>query len=297
MAASFTGHLMRSTLTALAAAAAALVTSAHAGELRPSGKLLLTGGVSTIEGSGGGGLASWAVITGYETRDGIGADAHATLVTLPDYQFRAAGAAVGLYDRLELSYAHQWFDTQGTGAKLGLGRGFTFEQDVVGAKLRVLGDAVYAQDSWLPQVAVGAQWKRSGTPVVEALGARKRSGVDLYAAATKVLLDQSLLLNATVRATRANQTGLLGFGGPNKGGYSAEFEGSAAYLLSRNLAVGAEYRSKPDNLGLKENDWFDLFAAYALNKNLSVTVGYADLGEIATFKSQHGLYLSLQSGF
>ena len=38
-------------------------------------------------------------------------------------------------------------------------------------------------------------------------------------------------------------------------------------------------------------------AAYAVNKHLSVTAAYADLGTIATFKGQRGLYLSLQAGF
>jgi hypothetical protein len=105
-------------------------------------------------------------------------------------------------------------------------------------------------------------------------------------------------LDATLRATKANQTGLLGFGGDKHDDYSPEFEGSAAYLLTRHLAIGGEYRSKPDNLGFaKEDGWWDLFAAYALNKSLSVTLAYADLGDIATFKSQHGLYVSLQAGF
>ncbi len=282
-----------------AVAMLAAAGAAQAGELRASGKLLLTGGVSNVEGAGGGGIASWATITGYETRDGIGGNVHATYINLPDYQFTAYGVAAGFYDRLEVSYARQAFDTQGTGAKFGLGSGFTFHQDVVGAKLRVLGDAVYDQDSWLPQVSLGAQYKKAdrGT-VIGLLGGRKDSGVDWYAAATKLLLNQSLVLNGAVRATKANQTGLLGFGGGKNDHYQAQLEGSAAVLLSRRLVVGAEYRTKPDNLpGLKEDDWMDVFAAFALNKTLSVTVAYADLGEIATFKGQRGVYLSLQAGF
>jgi hypothetical protein len=292
---------MRRRCIALLAGAASLLCggAASAGELRPLGKLLLTGGVTTVEGSGGGGLASWATITGYETRDGVGANVHATLVELPDYQFRAYGAAVGLFDRVELSYTRQDFDTQGTGAKLGLGKGFTFHQDVVGVKVRVLGDAVYNQDSWVPQVAVGAQYKNAAkAPIIAFLGGQDDDGVDYYVSATKVLLAESVVVNGTVRATKANQTGLLGFGGPGgKDDYTLQFEGSAGVLLSKRLLVGAEYRSKPNNLGLKEDDWWDLFAAYAVNKNLSVTAGYADLGTIATFKGQRGLYLSLQAGF
>lgn len=272
---------------------------AQTGDLRPLGKLLLTGGVTNVEGAGGGGLSSWATITGYATRDGVGGNVHATLVELPDYQFRAYGAAVGLFDRVELSYTRQEFDTQGTGAKLGLGKGFTFNQDVLGAKVRVLGDAVYNQDSWVPQVAVGVQYKNvDKAPVVAFLGAQDDDGIDYYVAATKVLLAESLVVNGTLRATKANQTGLLGFGGPGgKDDYTLQFEGSAGMLLSKRLLVGAEYRTKPNNLGLKEDDWWDLFAAYAVNKNLSITAAYADLGTIATFKGQRGLYLSIQAGF
>ena len=131
--------------------AAALVASAIAGgaqaqsmipDSRSGGKLLLTGGVSTIEGSGGGGLSTWATITGYGEEDGIGGNAHLTLVDLPDYQFRTAGVALGLWDRVELSAARQEFDTGDTGSALGLGQGFTFSQDVIGVKVRLTGDAV-----------------------------------------------------------------------------------------------------------------------------------------------------------
>lgn len=267
-------------------------------DLRYTGKLLLTGGVSNIEGAGGGGLASWATTTSYATHDGLGADVHATLVNLPDYQLRSWGAAVSLFDRVEFSYASQDFDTGKTGAKLGLGKDFTFNQEIYGAKAVIYGDAVYDQDRIWPQIALGAQYKKNDQgAIIHALGGQSDKGTDYYLAVTKLLLDKSLLLNATARWTKANQTGILGFGGPNGKSPSLQFEGSAAYLVNRHLAVGAEYRSKPDNLGLKEDDAFDAFAAYALNKHLSLTAAYVDLGEIATFKGQHGLYLSLQTGF
>ena len=274
-------------------------TAAQAGEMTNGGKLLLTGGVTNVEGAGGGGLASWATITGYETVDGVGANAHVTHVGLPDYEFRAYGVSAGYRDRLEVSYTRQEFDTGSTGGKLGLGNGFTFHQDVFGAKLRVLGDAIYDQNTWVPQMAVGVQVKHNDREaIIKAIGGKDADGVDYYVSATKVLLNESLVLDATLRATKANQEGLLGFGGGSHDGYSLQFEGSAGYLVAKRLLVGAEYRSKPDNLkGLKEDAWADLFAAYAINKHLSVTVAYADLGEIVTFKNQRGLYVSLQAGF
>lgn len=288
---------MRRAATAAVATALAVAMPAAA-EPRPGGKLLLTRGVSAIEGAGGGGLASWALIGGNETRDGIGAQAHATYVALPDYELRAAGVAVGLFDRIELSYAHQSFDTGKTGAALGLGRGFAFDQDVFGAKLRLVGDAVYDQDRWWPQVAVGVQHKRNEDGVVvRAVGADDDSSTDYYVAATKLLLAQSAVVNATLRWTRANQLGLLGFGGAGAE-RSLQVEASAGWLVSRRLLVGGEYRSKPDNLAFAhEGDSWDLFAAYALSRNLSVTAAYVDLGSIATFDDQRGLYLSLQAAF
>jgi hypothetical protein len=262
------------------------------------GKLLATGGVSNIEGAGGGGLASWALITGYGTHDGFGVDAHGTYVTLPDYALTSWGVAAGLWDRVELSYARQSFDTENVGAKLGLGHGYTFDQDVVGAKVKVVGDAIFEQDSWLPQIAVGAQYKHNDRDaIIHAIGGKSDEGVDYYVAATKLFLEESVLVDATVRATRANQFGILGFGGDRDSAYSAEFEGSAAYLLSRKFAIGAEYRTRPDNLGIaQEDDAWDVFAAYFICKNLSLTAAYVDLGNIVIANGQHGLYLSLQAG-
>jgi hypothetical protein len=292
---------MRSLLLAAPFCVYALAGPGHAHALEApqvGGKLPLTRGVSQIEGASGAGLAPWALIAGNETEDGVGASAFYTSVDLADYTFTAYGAALGLFDRLEISYAHQAFDTGSTGAALGLGDGFTFEQDVLGAKLRILGDALYNQDSWLPQVALGAQFKQSRhAALLQALGAEDDQGFDYYLTATKIILDQSLLVNATLRLTEANQFGLLGFGGDREDDHTPQFEGSAAYMFSDRLIGGVEYRSRPDNLAFAaEEDSFDVFAAYAVTDNLTLVAGYVDLGSIATFDDQGGAYLSLQVG-
>ena len=269
------------------------------GRLPESGKLIATAGLIQIEGAGGGGLAPWALITGYGTRDAVGANVHGTVVRVTNFTLSTLGVAVGLYDRVELSYARQFFDTGRTGRALGLGGGYQFSQDVFGAKLRLFGDGILDQDSWLPQVAVGLQYKVNNRgDVLRAIGAKSDQGADFYVAATKLFLAQSLLLNATVRMTRANQTGILGFGGDRSNAYHPEFEGSAALLLSRNWAVGGEYRMKPDNLRFaRESDWYDLFVTWLPSKWASVTLAYVDLGSIATRKHQEGVYASLQLGF
>ncbi len=263
------------------------------------GKLLLTGGVSEVEGSAGGGLTPWAVIGGYGTGDQLGGNAHFTYLRTQDFALSTYGVAAGLANRLELSIARQTFDTRNVGPQLGLPAGFKFNQDIFGVKVRVAGDAVLDQDSWLPQIAAGIQFKHNEQgDIVKAVGATSNSGTDFYVSATKLLLAQSLLLNATLRMTKANQFGLLGFGGDRSDRYHPEIEASAAYLLSKNLTAGAEYRTKPNNRNFaREQNAYDAFVAWAPTKHLSLTAAYVELGDIATVRNQHGVYLSAQVGF
>jgi hypothetical protein len=264
-----------------------------------SNKLLLTGGVSQLEGSAGGGLTPWAVIGGYGTADEIGANAFVTDVNTQAYRLDEVGVLVGFYNRVEVSFAQQRFDTEKVGGALGLGDGFTLQQNIVGVKVRLFGDVVLDQDSWMPQVSVGIQHKKNNQPgVLQFVGARSDEGTDYYLTATKLFLGQSLLLDATLRMTKANQIGILGFGGDRNNSYKPEFEGSVAYLLSRNWAIGAEYRQKPNNLGIaKEDDWYDAFVAWAPTKHVSLTLAYANLGNVVIKDHQRGLYASVQVGF
>lgn len=299
----FTQHLGA---LAFIAVAATMPPSARADEAakpaaaptRTGGKLLATGGVSQVEGAGGGGLGAWALITGYDTPGQIGANAHYTYVGTNDFRLAAYGAAIGLWDTVELSVAHQAFDTRLLGAALGLGKNYTFNQDIAGVKVRVFGDAVYDQDSWWPQVAVGAQYKRADrSAVLDFLGAKDDHGIDFYVATSKLFLAQSVLVNGTVRFTRANQFGLLGFGGPEGNHYKPEFEGSVALLLRKDVAIGAELRTKPDFLNLGEQQAYDVFLAYFPTKYASLTLAYVDLGKIVVDGRQRGVYASLQLGF
>jgi hypothetical protein len=134
--------------------------------------------------------------------------------------------------------------------------------------------------------------------VLAFVGADRRDDIDFYLSATKLYLGSSLLVNGTLRYTRANQFGILGFGGDQRSSRSLQFEGSIARLLSRNLALGAEYRSKPDNLGIADEDaaW-DVFLAWAPSKHASLTLAYVDLGNIVIEDDQRGWYASLQFGF
>lgn len=268
------------------------------------GKLLAAGGVSQIEGAGGGGLTPWALITGYGSRDSYGANVHYTGVRTQDYAIDSAGVALGMADRFEVSLASQTL----RGSKAALAQ-LAIRQDIVGLKLKLSGDAIIDQDRIAPQIAIGVQFKQNkgvrglgalGVTDVTQLGAKKNHGIDVYLSATKLLLDQSLLLNATLRATKANQFGLLGFGGDLHDRYQPMLEASVAYMINRQLFAGVEYRMKPRNLSVdKEKPFADVFIAYFPVRNFSVVAGWVSLGDITVFNPtrQNGWYLSLQGGF
>ena len=265
-----------------------------------NGKLALTGGVSSIDGAAGGGLTPWAVIGSHAAEGELGATAFITRTHTQDYALTTYGAAIGIGDRVEVSLARQEFDANvvvpDTNLKL----------DIVGVKLRVAGDAVLDADTLMPQVAVGIEFKRVNPgPAVGAVldsVAAKRSGIDVYVSATKLFLAQGILVNGTLRATKANQNGLLGFGSSEHSGYSLMPELSLAWLLRRNLAIGAEVRFKPNHLAFAgaafvEGDWRDLFIAWAPSKNVSLTAAYVDLGNIVGHPHQTGGYLSVQFAY
>lgn len=276
---------------AMLAALALSPAVARAGD----GRLLATGGVTEVEGSAGGGLVPWAVLAGYGTRDEVGATAFRTRLDLPDYRLDAWGAAFTWHNRLELSVARDRFDLGTLGRAIGL-PGAALRQDVIGAKLRLAGDLVYGP--W-PQLAVGVQHKRLlDFTIPRLVGARRDRGTDVYLAASQVLLGAAdgynLLWNVTLRSTAANQFGLLGFGG-DRGGRRLVGEGSLAVLLDPHVAVGAEYRQKPDHLSFaRESRAADLFVAWFPDKHVSLTAAYVALGPVAGLRDQRGWYLSLQ---
>jgi DUF3034 family protein len=304
-----------------------------------NGKVLLTGGVSMVDGAGGGGITPWAAITGYETRDGINGDLHYTYVNLPELSVNSFGAAVGFYDRVELSYANDVLTTGSTYNTVGLALqtvngltgaattgiepwNTTIRMNVVGAKVRLIGEAIYDSDNLIPQVAVGGFYKwNDNKDLLKTLGADKANDYELYMAVTKIFFPISTLINVTGRYTSANQTGLVGFGAQGDDKKQFRVEGSIAYLLAKNTAIGGEFQQHGHRMdgqsvtvdgsnlsGLlgsltgselvqKESNWKDVFVAYAPNKNLSFVLAYAMLGNIVLEPHQNGFYISAQASF
>ncbi len=281
------------------AGAVAAVVVADGLLAEPGGRLLATGGATMIEGSAGGGIVPWAVMSGYGTREEWGGDVFATRVDTGDYRLDTAGLNLSYANRIELSFAQQRLDISTLSKAAGLPER-SLNQDVFGAKLRLFGDLIYDQ---LPQVALGVQHKRqTNFNIPHAVGAKRDSDTEAYLAASRLLLGgaagYNLLLNGTLRYSRANETGLLGFGGDRRDSRSLLKEGSAAILLNPEWVVGIEYREKPDNLSFAgESDWKDLFVGYFPSKRVALVAAWADLGEIATLDGQKGAYLSMQLSY
>ncbi len=264
-----------------------------------AGRLLATGGATGIEGAAGGGITPWAVLAGYGERGEWGGDVFATRVETGDYRLDVAGVAFAFDNRLELSFARQRFDLGNLARDLSLSEN-SLSQDIFGIKLRLFGDLLYDR---LPQVSLGAQHKRQKDFLIPSLiGAQRDEDTEAYLTASRLILGgafgYNLLLNGGIRYSRANELGLLGFGGDRRDSRSLLKEGSAAVLFNPNWVLGVEYREKPDNLSFAgESDWADLFLGYFPNKRFAVVLAYARLGEIATLDNQDGAYLSVQGSF
>lgn len=262
-----------------------IVTQAQA----DTSKIIATGGATTIEGSAGGGIVPWAVINGYASSDQWSLTAMNSAVYVDDFTLHSMGASLSIDNRFELSIAKQTFDLDTLGGKLG--------QDIVGIKYKLAGEVLYTS---MPQISLGLQYKRvDDFALPQAVGARDDWGLDVYLAASKVYFEaiegRNLVTNLTLRATKANQTGLLGFGTATNNDYTLQAEASIAVLLTDNIALGYEYKQKPDELSFaQEQDWQDIFVAWFVNKHLSVVGAYVDLGSIAGFKQQQGWYLSVE---
>tara|TARA_R110001592_G_scaffold6045_8_gene32814 strand:- start:72 stop:1121 length:1050 start_codon:yes stop_codon:yes gene_type:complete len=334
-----------------ALALAMFASSISYGSWYDDGKVLATGGVSIIDGAGGGGITPWATITGYGTDQGVNGNIHYTYAPLANYTLHSIGVAAGFWDRFELSYTKSTlttgstfdtvglvFDTVGglTGALAGtpINTGIepfntTIEMDIIGAKVRVWGEAIYDSDSLMPQIAVGGFYKdNKNDDLLRTLGADKTKDWEAYISATKIFFPINTLVNITARYTAANQTGLVGFGGPDGSDKEIRPEVSLAYLLRKDTVIGVEWAKHGDNLdgqgvtaagldltqlqgtletlGLgalsgtltqEESDWYDAFVAYFPSKNLSITAAYAMLGNITLTPDQHGFYLSIQASF
>ena len=158
-------------------------------------------------------------------------------------------------------------------------------QDIFGVKVRVAGDAIYGQDTWLPQIAVGAEFKRHGG--IDNGGVRSRAprssapakttASTIYVSGTKVFLVAEPARERHAPSQQGEPVRPARLRRRRGQRREAGFETTVGYLLTRKLAIGGEYRSKPDNLGVDdEGAAWDLFVAYAPNRHVSIVAAYLE---------------------
>lgn len=264
--------------------------------------------VTNVEGSAGGGLVPWALLHPQ------GPLVSYTNVNVNDYKIQSVAVAGTIANMVELSLAKQMVNAPTVGTALGLDN--RIDMTTFGVKVKLVD---MGKDNAVPQIAIGVQAKSASGAILDALqtaGAISgKSGTDWYAAATKFVTvgGKKVVLNGTLRATKANTMGVLGFGGGtinNNNNYKWEPEVSAGAFVADNVVLGAEYRAKPNNIGqaafgIQEKGAWDIFMAYFVNKNMAITAAYANLGQVGPSRTavgtmaakQDGLYLQLQASF
>ncbi|MEL5849350.1 MAG: DUF3034 family protein, partial [Candidatus Igneacidithiobacillus chanchocoensis] len=217
---------------------------------------------------------------GYGTNQQIGGTAFYSHVLLNNYNMDAYGASVGIFNRIELSFARQSFSLGNTGqvldnrilntvgvtkpygtttsSVLGLsgpsffGDNYQLNQDIVGLKVRLFGNIIYDQNWWEPQVSVGVDYHHNEMPknLADTLHVT-RNAMSYYLSATKVWLHGifglTTLADVNIQVTNANQQGLLGFGGVNGMGYKVLPAAAVGVFLNRHVVLGGEYRAMPQN--------------------------------------------------
>ena len=262
------------------------------GQVGADSRLIATGGINNVEGSAGGGIIPWSVISGYSSSDEWSFTTNVSRVDIDDFQLDNLNFSVSYNNRFELSYAQQDLDVHPLNLNI--------KQEIIGAKVRLYGDVLYTD---MPQISLGVAHKSNKHPDVPfLLGAGDDSGTDYYVSAAKVFLNgpggYNWLTNLNLRYTDANQNGLLGFGRAGADTKTWVTEAAVAFLPTESVAVGVEYRQQPESLNsVKEDAWKDFFVAWFINKNVSVTAAYVDLGSIAGLPDQTGYYINFQGYF
>ncbi len=259
--------------------------------------------VTNIDGQAGGGIVPWALLSS-------GPTVAYTHIETQNLGINSLAINTSFANRVEVSYARNMLNDNGSA--LGNSNN-TDNVDNFGIKVKIND----MSDS-MPQFAVGAVYKKVSGNLYDnvlspALGVNN-SSTDLYGAASKIVNigGKNVLLNGVLRATKADELGLLGFGGGSTpgapSGYKIVPEVSAEVFAAANVVVGAEYRKMPnfsvagatDGI-LHPNSAYDFHVVYVANKTFTLTAAYANLGEVAPAVNgtnrQNGLFLQGQVNF
>ncbi|MFC1602385.1 DUF3034 family protein [Pseudomonadota bacterium] len=297
--------------------------------------------ILTIEGEGGGAIVPWAYTSNASKDGGIGMPAGSIWTWVSDsYTINFWPVAVSIGDRLELGVAYQNLDistlrsdlrndsSSALDTVLGVANTARLDADLDNLQM-ITAHAKYQfvkeSDTW-PAMAVSVSYKKAldvdelddnltgdvrgiaglaaAPDVLKWMGVDDDDGFEVNLMATKLWKTKIPLLTAVnLRYTQANQLGFLGFSDD----WSLNPEFTLAILPAANVAVGVEFRYKPDELksvndyltanagaaggllvntgdlndySFKEDHFVDLFVAYLPTPNLTIAAGVANIGNV-----------------
>lgn len=159
-------------------------------------------------------------------------------------------------------------------------------------RFQVIKDGDFGQ-SWVPALTLGVHYKYNQdistinqqiAGGLTAAGISHSNGCDVTLYASKLItqLPVPVMINAGGRATEGVWDGLGGF--TNQ--YNFLFEGNVIVMPLPNLALGAEFKQMATdytpigNLVPQASNWWTLDAAYVVNKNWTVALAYAHMGNV-----------------
>jgi hypothetical protein len=198
------------------------------------------------------------------------------------------GFAETFFGRLEISYGHEVVSLDGYG---------NIKKENVGAKYLLVEENAWGQP-WLPAIAAGVVGKHTTNNPYSALEGVDSSGYDVYVVATKLITQTPIpvLLSGGVVSTDSQTTGVLGY---NHDRDITGF-GNVDLVLSKDVAVGVEYKQGAQYDNWKDADYWDAHDAWFVNPNTTLVAAYVNAGdEKSTSKVGlgEGLVLSLQYAF
>lgn len=202
------------------------------------------------------------------------------------------------WERVELGYGAEWYTIGSLAGAVKNATGVDLNTKNLwlhnfNARFQFIKENAF-NTSWVPALTGGVHYKyNSGYSSINnqlggalnSLGITDNQGVDftLYASKLLTFLPRPVLLNIGGRATRAVETGLLGF----QRDYEFLFEGNAAIFLTKWLILATEYRMQPNGYSTipgvvgRSGNWVTVDLAWIVNKHLTIAGGWGAFGNVA----------------
>ncbi len=197
----------------------------------------------------------------------------------------AVGVSDTIADRLEISYGFE--NVNQKDAK-------SHNKNNIGAKLLVIPEN-FNNWEFVPAISIGGIYKHTDN----VLGGKTRhDGWDGYVVASKTItqLPRPIIISGGALLTNSYATGVFGY---DKQSVLTGFA-NVDLVLTDHIVAGFEYKQGPNFNNFKNADYWDVHAAWLVNKNLSLIAAYTYAGDKKSTKEVglgNGFVLSAQYAF